>query len=133
MLLPIALALGWPSRLTDVAPPCDFTTASAWTFEPLDEDKFPAVRLARQAGTEGGCLPAIFNAANEEAVAAFITGSADYLSIVDTIAAVLDGASEWRKEPDTVADVLAAESWARQRAHAHLASRTTSVPRRGRD
>jgi 1-deoxy-D-xylulose-5-phosphate reductoisomerase len=133
MLLPIALALGWPSRLTDVAPPCDFTTASAWTFEPLDEDTFPAVRLARQAGTEGGCLPAIFNAANEEAVAAFITGSADYLSIVDTIAAVLDGASEWRKEPDTVADVLAAESWARQRAHAHLASRTTSVPRRGRD
>jgi 1-deoxy-D-xylulose-5-phosphate reductoisomerase len=133
MLLPIALALGWPNRLTDVAPPCDFTQSSAWTFEPLDEQTFPAVQLARQAGAEGGSLPAIFNAANEEAVAAFITGSTDYLSIVDTIAAVLDEASEWRKEPDTVADVLAAESWARQRAHAHLASGTTNVPRRGRD
>jgi 1-deoxy-D-xylulose-5-phosphate reductoisomerase len=131
MLLPIALALAWPNRLTDVAPPCDFTTASSWTFEPLDEQTFPAVRLARAAGTAGGCLPAVFNAANEEAVAAFVTGNTGFLAIVDTIARVLDEAAEWSATPDTVGDVLAAESWARDRARTHLAT-ATAAPGQGR-
>jgi 1-deoxy-D-xylulose-5-phosphate reductoisomerase len=136
MLIPIALALHWPNRLTDVAPPCDFGTPAAWTFEPLDEETFPAVRLARQAGTTGGCLPAIFNAANEEAVTAFITGGTGYLAIVDTIARVLDEAAEWTGEPDTVAEVLAAERWARQRARTHLATASSTpgaAPWQGRD
>jgi 1-deoxy-D-xylulose-5-phosphate reductoisomerase len=132
MLLPIALALAWPNRLTDVAPPCDFTTASSWTFEPLDERTFPAVRLARAAGTAGGCLPAVFNAANEEAVAAFVAGHSRFLAIVDTIARVLDEADEWTRTPDTVGDVLAAESWARDRARTHLAT-ATAAPGQGRD
>jgi 1-deoxy-D-xylulose-5-phosphate reductoisomerase len=132
MLLPIALALAWPHRLTDVAPPCDFGVPGSWTFEPLDEDTFPAVQLARQAGTTGGCLPAVYNAANEEAVAAFVTGGSGFLSIVDTIKRVLDEAGEWSREPDTVADVLAAESWARDRARTHLAT-AGAVPRQGRD
>ncbi|HEX4700695.1 MAG TPA: 1-deoxy-D-xylulose-5-phosphate reductoisomerase [Pseudonocardiaceae bacterium] len=122
MLLPIALALAWPNRLSDVAPPCAFDTASAWTFEPLDELTFPAVRLARAAGTEGGCLPAVFNAANEEAVAAFLTGGTGFLAIVDTIARVLDRADEWHREPDSVDEVLAAERWARDSARTHLAA-----------
>ncbi|HEX3588912.1 MAG TPA: 1-deoxy-D-xylulose-5-phosphate reductoisomerase [Pseudonocardiaceae bacterium] len=129
MLLPIALALAWPHRLNHVAPPCDFTKAGSWTFEPLDEDTFPAVRLARQAGTEGGCQPAVYNAANEEALAAFVAGDSGFLDIVDTIGRVLDEADEWGQEPDTVADVLAAETWARQRARILLASEGTAARR----
>ena len=72
MRLPIALALGWPDRVPGVARPATFAEPTAWTFEPLDDDTFPAVRLARAAGTAGGCLPAVYNAANEEAVAAFV-------------------------------------------------------------
>jgi 1-deoxy-D-xylulose-5-phosphate reductoisomerase len=127
MLLPIALALAWPHRLTGVAPPCAFDTASAWTFEPLDEKTFPAVRLAREAGTAGGCLPAVFNAANEEGVAAFLTGGTGFLTIVDTIDRVLGEADEWRREPDSVAEVLAAERWARDRARTHLAAAGTTT------
>ena len=122
MLLPIALALAWPRRLVDVAPPCAWDTPSAWTFEPLDEKTFPAVRLAREAGVAGGCLPAVFNAANEEGVAAFLTGGTGFLSIVDTIERVLGEADQWRREPDSVDEVLAAEHWARERARTHLAA-----------
>jgi 1-deoxy-D-xylulose-5-phosphate reductoisomerase len=93
---------------------------------------FPAVRLAREAGTEGGCLPAVFNAANEEAVAAFLAGGTGFLTIVDTIARVLDEADEWSREPDTVQDVLAAERWARERSRTHLAT-AGSARWQGRD
>ncbi|MGH3440141.1 MAG: 1-deoxy-D-xylulose-5-phosphate reductoisomerase [Sciscionella sp.] len=113
MRLPIALALGWPDRVPGAAAACDFGAPGTWTFEPLDEETFPAVRLARQVGIEGGCLPAVFNAANEEAVAGFIRGNATFTSIVDTIAQVVEQADDWRGEPREVADVLAAEEWAR--------------------
>ena len=69
MRLPIALALAWPDRLPDVQPALDWSTASTWEFAPLDGDAFPAVRLARRAGEAGGVVPAVYNAANEEAVA----------------------------------------------------------------
>jgi 1-deoxy-D-xylulose-5-phosphate reductoisomerase len=135
MRLPIALALSWPDRVPDAAPACAFDTATAWTFEPLDEQTFPAVRLARQAGTAGGCLPAVFNAANEEAVAAFLGGNTRYLSIVDTIALVLDDAHQWAAQPGGVEDVLAAEGWARARARSILADLATpaAVPGLRRD
>ncbi|MFC4945416.1 1-deoxy-D-xylulose-5-phosphate reductoisomerase [Pseudonocardia sp. GCM10023141] len=116
MKLPIALALGWPDRLPGAAAACDFTAAQSWTFEPLDEDALPGVRLARAAGTTGGCLPAVLNAANEEAVAAFVGGGLTFLGITDLLARVLDDAGGWTGDPATVADVLAAEEWAR--AHA---------------
>ena len=74
MRLPIALGLAWPDRVADAAPGCDWTTASTWTFEPLDDVAFPAVALARRAGAAGGTAPAVFNAANEECVAAFLAG-----------------------------------------------------------
>ncbi|HET9901970.1 MAG TPA: 1-deoxy-D-xylulose-5-phosphate reductoisomerase, partial [Actinomycetes bacterium] len=64
MRLPIALALGWPERVPDAAKACDWTTASSWEFFPLDENAFPAVALAREAGTAGGTAPAVYNAAN---------------------------------------------------------------------
>jgi 1-deoxy-D-xylulose-5-phosphate reductoisomerase len=122
MKLPISLALGWPNRVPDVAPACSWGSPAAWTFEPLDDTTFPAVSLARQAGSAGGCLPAVFNAANEEAVAGFLGGGTRFLDIVDTVRRVLDEAGEWRAEPGSVADVLDAERWARDRAHTHLAA-----------
>jgi 1-deoxy-D-xylulose-5-phosphate reductoisomerase len=116
MRLPIALALNWPERVADAAVPCRWDEASTWTFEPLDESAFPAVELARHAGTVGGCLPAVFNAANEEMVAAFLAQNARFTSIVDTVAQVVEAADEWRRAPRDVDDVLAAEQWARDRA-----------------
>ena len=90
MKLPIGLALAWPERLADVARPCDWRTSATWTFEPLDEEAFPAVSLARRAGLAGGTAPAVFNAANEVAVDAFCAGEIGFLGITDVIEAVLD-------------------------------------------
>lgn len=116
MKLPIALALGWPERVPAAALACDFTTASTWDFEPLDDEVFPAVALARQAGEAGGCLTAVYNAANEEAAAAFLDGRIRFPAIVRTIADVLRAADQWAAEPATVEDVLDAQQWARDRA-----------------
>jgi 1-deoxy-D-xylulose-5-phosphate reductoisomerase len=116
MRLPISLGLSWPERVAGAAPACTFDTATSWTFEPLDGVTFPAVELARQAGSGGGCLPAIYNAANEEALAAFVAGKTSFLSIVDTIGQVLGEANDWQRDPADVAEVLAAEDWARARA-----------------
>jgi 1-deoxy-D-xylulose-5-phosphate reductoisomerase len=129
MRLPIALALGWPDRVPDAAPAVDWTLAHNWELRPLDDDAFPAVRLARAAGLAGRCRPAIYNAANEECVAAFVAGRLPFLGIVDTIERVLAAAPDFA-EPGTVEEVLAAEAWARARAremmpvaHAPLAGR----------
>ncbi|EUA34235.1 DXP reductoisomerase C-terminal domain protein [Mycobacterium xenopi 3993] len=116
MKLPIALALGWPDRVPGAAAACDFSTASCWEFEPLDTEVFPAVELARRAGRAGGCLTAVYNAANEEAAAAFLAGRISFPAIVRTIADVLADADEWAAEPATVDDVLDAQRWARERA-----------------
>jgi len=116
MKLPIALALGWPSRVAHSALACDFSTASTWDFEPLDAAVFPAVELAKEAGTKGGCLTAVYNAANEEAAEAFLSGRIRFPAIVRTIAEVLRAADQWAAEPATVEDVLDAQHWARDRA-----------------
>ncbi|GFG76468.1 1-deoxy-D-xylulose-5-phosphate reductoisomerase [Mycobacterium botniense] len=116
MKLPIALALGWPARIPGAAAACDFSSASRWEFEPLDTEVFPAVELARHAGRTGGCLPAVYNAANEEAAAAFLAGRIRFPAIVRTIAEVLHAADHWASEPATVDDVLDAQRWARERA-----------------
>ncbi|RYV51797.1 1-deoxy-D-xylulose-5-phosphate reductoisomerase [Pengzhenrongella frigida] len=124
MRLPIALGLSWPERLDDVAAPCDWTSARAWTFEPLDEVAFPAVGLARAAIAASATHPAVYNAANEECVAAFLAGRIGFLDIVDTVAAVLgehDGAG--RSAGLTLEDLLAAEDWARARTNELLAQR----------
>ena len=121
MKIPIALALSWPERLVDIAPACDFSQAQAWTFEPLDHENFPAVSLAIAAGVAGGSLPAVFNAANEEAVGAFVDGRLAFTGIVDTIKAVLDeGAAGWSGEPADIDEVVAAQRWARARAAEHI-------------
>jgi 1-deoxy-D-xylulose-5-phosphate reductoisomerase len=129
MRLPIALALGWPDRVADAAPACDFTRPASWTFEPVDTETFPAIELARAAGVAGGCVPAVFNAANEEAVAGFLDGSVSFRGIVDTLSAVLGEAQGWRGDPTTVEDVLAAEDWARSRARELLGGRLAQAGR----
>jgi 1-deoxy-D-xylulose-5-phosphate reductoisomerase len=115
MRLPIALALGWPDRVAGAAPAVDWTAAHTWELRPLDEEAFPAVSLAKAAGRAGRCRPAIYNAANEECVAAFVAGRLPYLGIVTTIERVLADAPGYA-EPGNVDEVLAAESWARGRA-----------------
>ncbi|RAV00921.1 1-deoxy-D-xylulose-5-phosphate reductoisomerase [Mycolicibacter senuensis] len=116
MRLPIALALGWPARVPGAAAACDFTSASSWEFEPLDDAVFPAVQLARHAGQTGGCMTAVYNAANEEAAEAFLAGRIGFPAIVGTIAEVLGAADQWAAQPATVDEVLDAQRWARQRA-----------------
>jgi 1-deoxy-D-xylulose-5-phosphate reductoisomerase len=119
MKLPIALALAWPDRVAEAAKPIDWSQAATWTFEPLDSETFSAVDLAREAGLAGGTAPAVFNAANEEAVAAFIAGRIRYLDIVDTIATVVGEHSGSSGGTLSLEDVADAERWARERAQ-HL-------------
>ncbi len=118
MRLPIALALGWPDRLSGAAAPLDWTAAQSWTFEPVDDVAFPAIQLARAAGVAGGCAPAVFNAANEVLVAAFHSQRCGFLAIVDIAEQVL---GRWLAtehdaagEPRDIADVEQAQGWARR-------------------
>jgi 1-deoxy-D-xylulose-5-phosphate reductoisomerase len=122
MRLPISLALGWPDRVPGAAAAVDWTAAHTWELRPLDDEAFPAVRLAKDAGRVGRCRPAIYNAANEECVVRFTEGRLPFLGIVDTIARVVDEAPDF-PEPGTVDDVLAAESWARSRARELISDR----------
>ena len=118
MRLPIAWALGWPDRVAGAAPPCDWTRATTWEFEPLDEEAFPAVALARRAGAAGGTAPAVFNAADEEAVGAFLGGRLPFTGIVETVAEVLHRhiGSDNEGNAATVESVLEADAWARREA-----------------
>jgi 1-deoxy-D-xylulose-5-phosphate reductoisomerase len=116
MRIPIALALGWPDRVPDAAPAVDWTQAHTWTFEPLDTEAFPAVSLARQAGTAGGTVPAVYNAANEVCVDAFLAGQIPFAGIVDTIAQVVSEHHDAAGSATTLTDILAADGWARERA-----------------
>ena len=119
MRLPIALALGWPERVPGAAPGCNWSSATTWEFLPLDEDAFPAVRLARRVGEVGSTYPAVFNAANEECVAAFLERRIRFTDIVRTVEQVVDE-HEGRSAALTLTAVLRAERWARLRARAIL-------------
>lgn len=128
MRLPIALALAWPHRVPGAAAAVDWQAAQTWTFEPVDSEVFPAIGLARLAGSSGGSAPAVLNAANEEAVGAFLAGRAGLLDIVDTVEAVLE---LWLStehaasgNPRTVEDVEDVDRWARAHARESLASAT---------
>ena len=116
MRIPIALALGWPERVPGAAAAVDWTQAHTWTFEPLDEEAFPAVPLARHAGAAGGTMPAVYNAANEVCVDAFLTGQIPFAGIVDAVAQVVSEHHGSAGAAVELADVLAADAWARNRA-----------------
>ncbi|KQR38691.1 1-deoxy-D-xylulose-5-phosphate reductoisomerase [Microbacterium sp. Leaf159] len=114
MRLPISLGLDWPNRVGGVGRPLDWTQATSWTFEPLDHKAFPSVALAKAVGRAGATFPAVYNAANEQAVDAFHEGRLPFLGIVDTIARVVDA-----HEPPqtlTVETLAEAEEWARRKA-----------------
>lgn len=120
MRLPISLGLDWPNRVPGVGVPLDWSAAHSWTFEPLDGDAFPAVALAKRVGEEGGTYPAVFNAANEQAVAAFHAGAIGYLDIVDTVERVVDA---HRPDGELTRESLAeAERWARDAADRLIAA-----------
>lgn len=114
MRLPISLGLDWPHRVAGVGAPLDWTRAQDWTFEPLDGEAFPAVALAKSVGDAGGTYPAVFNAANEQAVDAFHDGALSFLGILDVVRQVVD-----EHEPPgalTRESLAEAERWARERA-----------------
>lgn len=119
MRLPIALGMSWPDRVPNVAKACDWTKAATWTFEPLNESVFGAVKLARQVGSAGLTYPAVYNAANEQAVEAFHAGWIGFNQIVELVQRVVDA-----HEPESelsLEGVLRAEIWARDRASAQIA------------
>jgi 1-deoxy-D-xylulose-5-phosphate reductoisomerase len=93
MRIPIASALAWPERIETNCQPLDLATIGRLDFEPLDESRFPATRLCRDAAAAGGAIPAVLNAANEEAVAAFLAGRIGFLDIADMVSSTLDGYS----------------------------------------
>ncbi|MHA2789235.1 1-deoxy-D-xylulose-5-phosphate reductoisomerase [Corynebacterium sp. S7] len=117
MMLPISHALAWPKRVAGAQPALDFTQSHDWHFEPLDDEAFPAVQLARDVATRGGTFPAVYNAANEEAAAAFLAGRIHFPQIVDVIAAVVSGADDFAHVASTFEDVVEVERIARMRAN----------------
>ena len=124
MRIPIALGMAWPDRVAEAAPGLDWTTAAAWTFEPLDDEAFPAVSLAREAARRGGTAPAVYNAANEACVADFLAGSISFTRIVDTIARVVSEHDTSRTGATTLEEVLGVDAWARARARELTRSRS---------
>ena len=120
MRLPISLGLDWPNRVAAVGAPIDWTLPQSWTFEPLDDTAFPAVELAKKVGRLGGTYPAVFNAANEQAVAAFHSGRIGFLNIVDTVLRVVES-HEYDSEL-TLESLAEAERWARAAADQLIAA-----------
>ncbi|WP_211718851.1 1-deoxy-D-xylulose-5-phosphate reductoisomerase [Nocardiopsis sp. MG754419] len=119
MMIPIAYGMSAPERVPDVAPGMDWTRAQSWTFEPLDHEVFPSVRIAAEVGAAGGTAPAVYNAANEEAVDAFLRGNLAFPSIMDTVSRVVSEHQRTDRPgstPLTLDDVYAADTWARTRA-----------------
>jgi len=134
MMVPIAMGMAWPERIADAETPIDWTRTQDWRFEPLDDEAFPAVRLARAVGARGGTAPAVYNAANEVCVDAFHEGRIGFTDIVDTVARVVDrhGIAEGgdagpqdvpSEETLTVEAVLAADAWARAAATSLIGSK----------
>lgn len=114
MRYPIQYALTWPHRVPNSMPPTDFARIGTLTFEAPDPVKFPSLRLAREAGRTGGTLPAVFNAANEIAVAHFLEGELAFTRIFDVVERVMERHHVVAHAP--LDAILAADSWARAEA-----------------
>lgn len=117
MHLPIALGLTWPDRLAESALACDWSKATSWTFEPVDNQVFPAVELAKSVGTKAGTAPAVLNAANEVAVAKFLAGDLKYSQIVPTVSRIVElhlATNFVSDEHLTIEEVTTAANWGTQ-------------------
>jgi len=111
MRLPISVALCYPDRLPDAVLPTPLEELSGLEFHQLDEKRFPSVRLAREAAAAGHGRPAVLNAANEEAVRAFLAGEIPFSGIVRAVERAL---SAYQGGGDTLQDILEADRWARE-------------------
>ena len=118
MKRPIAYALAYPERINNACAPIDWSKPSNWQFEPIDNQKYPAIELAKNCGKSGGGLPAVYNAANEVAVAAFVAGEIKFPAIIQTVERVVMSLSS--SAPITIrdiSDVSAIEQTARMKAN----------------
>lgn len=120
MRLPIALGLTWPERLHDVEKPLTWVDTQSWTFEPVDSDTFPAINLARHAVASSPTHTAVYNAANEVFVDAFLAKKLPWLGIVDSLTKVVES-HDGIADP-TLDDILGVEEWARAQANALVSS-----------
>ncbi len=118
---PIAYALSYPERIAEIMPTIDWKLSHSWSFEPIDQKRFPSIELARRCGALGGAVTAIFNAANEVAVDAFLKKHITFPAIVETIERVVNKlASSAPESIRDIEDVTAIENDARRVAHEAL-------------
>ncbi len=122
MTFPIQHALLYPERAEGVEPPVDFTRLQSLDFRPIDEDRYPMMRLARESMVAGGVAPAVFNAANEVAVQAFLRQQIPFLAIPTIVGQALERTANF--EPADLSAVLGADSEARRCAELDLESIT---------
>jgi 1-deoxy-D-xylulose-5-phosphate reductoisomerase len=114
---PIAYALSYPERINKATPPIDWSKPHTWEFSPIDNEKYPAIELAKRCGQVGAGLPAVYNAANEVAVAAFLAGQIKFTAIIDTVESVVQSfGSNTTTTIRDISDVSAIEQSARSKA-----------------
>jgi len=114
---PIAYALAYPERINKACEPINWSEPNTWQFLPIDNKRYPAINLARKCGEAGAGLPAVFNAANEVAVEAFLAGQIKFTAIIESVERVVNSFNG--KSPTTIrdiADVSAIEQSARMKA-----------------
>jgi len=100
---PIAYALSYPDRISKATAAIDWSKSHSWQFLPIDNEKYPAIELAKRCGQLGSGLPAVYNAANEVAVAAFLAGQIKFTAIIDIVEAVVQ--SFGSNTPTTIRDI----------------------------
>ena len=114
---PIAYALSYPERINKATPAIDWSKSHTWEFSPIDNEKYPAIELAKRCGQVGAGLPAVYNAANEVAVAAFLAGQIKFTAIIDTVESVVQSfGSNTATTIRDISDVSAIEQSARSKA-----------------
>lgn len=114
MRLPLLYALSWPDRIYTNWEQLDLVKAGDLTFREPDRQKYPSIQLAYAAGKAGGLLPAVLNAANEQAVALFLAEKIDFLDIPRLIERACDLFSSQNSQTPSLEDILAADTWARK-------------------
>ena len=126
MCFPIQYAVTYPDRLPNRLKPLDLAQIGSLHFEAPDPERFPALRLAREAGTKGGTLPAVLNAANEIAVPAFLDGKILFPAIWETVEAVMH--AHQNVEHPHLEQIIQADTWARAAAQEEVMRRTIACP-----
>jgi 1-deoxy-D-xylulose-5-phosphate reductoisomerase len=113
MRLPLLYALSWPERIATTWEPLDLVKSGDLTFREPNHDKYPCMQLAYAVGRAGGCMPAVLNAANEQAVALFLEEKITFLDIPKVIEKTCDRFNSQNTPQPTLDDILSADTWAR--------------------